>query len=133
MRLLTPGRHVQRWRGTTGAAFRKAHRSHHSWRISTCARDDLRSISLQRERRGNVWLSGLRVSRSCDSRFSEAPTYISPQLAKLGPGPLPHLADRSRVWNRNREGVVGSLTEELRLRWERRSAFARASALPCAS
>jgi len=31
------GRHERRGPGTTGAAFRKVHRSHRCWRISTCA------------------------------------------------------------------------------------------------
>jgi hypothetical protein len=31
------GRHARPRPGTTGAAFRKVHRSHHCWRIYTCA------------------------------------------------------------------------------------------------
>jgi retron-type reverse transcriptase len=35
--MIEEGRHVRPRPGTTGAAFRKAHRSHHCWQISTCA------------------------------------------------------------------------------------------------
>src|SRR3984893_15155209 len=35
--MIEEGRHARPRPGTTGAVFRKVHRSHHCWRIATCA------------------------------------------------------------------------------------------------